>query len=236
MATMAADRSACVLASGRPPVNSTATPAQPSRIRPSARLVELADQLAERGIEPITVVAHNRVWTDVLDGRHRLEFVEDAAGQFLLIDCGEGRLRISPKPTAGWLADFHRGKLVYSRIDLYAAISGVPSVRPGVPLAELPPGRLANLVSRILRDEAWTELPRLDRLATSREDLDPAQLIDAAGYWLQGLGFTDAAVSPGPKPTLSSDSFHITYHRKQTQVTLAEAKAMFVTRRSQGCR
>jgi hypothetical protein len=190
-------------------------------------LVELADQLTGHGLEPIAVVARNRTWTDVLDGRNELEFVDDAAGEFLLLDCGEGRLRISLQPDTGWLADFHHGAYTHSRIDLRTALNEVPGVRPGVPLHELPPARLATLVSQLLREKTWRQQPRLSWQTTSHDELEPARLLDIAGQWLRGLGFTDVLTGPGPDLALSSNSFHVVYHRKRAQVTLSQAKQMF---------
>ncbi|MFI6032853.1 hypothetical protein ACIBBD_01470 [Streptomyces sp. NPDC051315] len=123
-----------------------------------SEMTELADLLDMRGVRVRRVVAGNGYFAygprhapklDVLDGRE---------GAFLEAELPDAFVRVSLKPTLGWLVDVHTPRWGgWGRVDLAWCLRTTSSSIPGVPQADVSVEELADLLCK--GPEAWDMEP-----------------------------------------------------------------------------
>ncbi|WP_416481815.1 hypothetical protein [Streptomyces sp. CL12] len=123
-----------------------------------SEMTELADLLDVRGVSVRRVVAGNGYFAYGPRHAPKLAVFDAGEGAFLEAEFAEAFVRVSLKPTLGWLVDVHLPRWGgWDRVDLAWCLRSASSPTPGVPRADLSVEELADLLCK--GPEAWDTEP-----------------------------------------------------------------------------
>ncbi|MER6681524.1 hypothetical protein [Streptomyces olivaceoviridis] len=123
-----------------------------------SEMTELADLLDVRGVSLRRVVAGNGYFAYGPRHAPKLAVFDAGEGAFLEAEFAEAFVRVSLKPTLGWLVDVHLPRWGgWGRVDLAWCLRSASSPTPGVPRADLSVEELADLLCK--GPEAWDTEP-----------------------------------------------------------------------------
>ncbi|MFD5308227.1 hypothetical protein [Streptomyces ardesiacus] len=121
-------------------------------------MTELADLLDMRGVRVRRVVAGNGYFAYGLRHALKLDVFGAREGVFLEAEFPEAFVRVSLKPTLGWLVDVHTPRWGgWGRVELAWCLRHTSSPTPGVPCADVSVEELADLLGK--GPEAWDTEP-----------------------------------------------------------------------------
>lgn len=123
---------------------------------PSA-MTELADLLDARGVQVRRVAAGNRYFAYGPRLTPELDIVGERDESFLEAEFPNAFVRVSLKPTLGWLLDLHTPRGGWGRIELDPCLRRTSSPTPGVPRADVSVEEIAQVLGR--GPETWAVLP-----------------------------------------------------------------------------
>ncbi|WP_228915658.1 hypothetical protein [Streptomyces sp. DH20] len=123
-----------------------------------SEMTELADLLDMRGVRVRRVVAGNGYFAYGPRHAPKLDIFGAREGAFLEAEFPEAFVRVSLKPTLGWLVDVHIPRWGgWGRVDLAWCLRSTSSPTPGVPRAEASLEELADLLCK--GPDAWDTEP-----------------------------------------------------------------------------
>ncbi|MEV6976001.1 hypothetical protein [Kitasatospora sp. NPDC093806] len=201
----------------------------------TGEVVELADDLAARGVDVVMAVAQNRCRAVEADRGVKAEYFGRDRGDFLVVRGAGCLITVSRKPLSGWSADVRTGQgEPWRRLDLGGLLLGEPSVVPGVASDRVDRSRLAGLVAGLAR---FSRVPTVDDRLAGRAAL-PAQrsqvdgrpersvLVGGAAHELARMGFVDV-VPDSAGDRLVSETFHIEWWKKTRSVGQGDLERLF---------
>ncbi|MEV7063696.1 hypothetical protein AB0N97_12965 [Streptomyces collinus] len=123
-----------------------------------SEMTELADLLDVRGVRVRRVVAGNGYFAYGPRHAPKLDVFDGREGAFLEAEFPDAFVRVSLKPTLGWLVDVHVPQWDgWGRVELAWCLRGTSSSTPGVPRADVSVEELADLLCK--GPEAWDTQP-----------------------------------------------------------------------------
>ncbi|MEU2598924.1 hypothetical protein [Streptomyces hirsutus] len=123
-----------------------------------SEITELADLLEVRGVRVRRVAAGNGYFAYRSRNAPKLYIVDGREGALLEAEFPEALVRVSLKPTLGWLVDVHTPRWGgWGRVELDWCLRSASSPTPGVPRANVSVEELAELLCK--GPEAWETEP-----------------------------------------------------------------------------
>ncbi len=208
-------------------------------------MTELADLLAEREVHVQRVAAGNRYFAYGPRYEPKLHIADRREGAYVEARLSDIFVRISIKASVGWLVDMHHPERgAWTRIDLGGSLGRTKLPTPGMPRADVPVSRIADLIcdgpkawvesgapwetSRPPRAsaETWSDveeslfltLPAL-RSAGAREHMD------AVLEQLTTFGFGDIREG-GPDSPIHSDTYHVDWSGRTKDLSTSEIQRL----------
>ncbi|MFC5197788.1 hypothetical protein [Streptomyces kaempferi] len=217
------------------------------------QIVRLADALAERGIPVAQVVANNRLRATLAPKGWEARSFRQHDGDFLVVQNGPRTVRVSCKPTLGWIVDVHDLEHgVQWRLDLNNLIHGQASLTPGTPLPDIDTTRLANVIEELLDHpfvfapgpEAVTKIETLGNNGSERLTLcskevvppSPHVLVTEVVAQLRSMGFTDMELSSSDGSPFSSGGVHVVWWERSKDLGTSDVKQLYADATVEGKR
>ncbi|WP_164835988.1 hypothetical protein [Actinacidiphila soli] len=149
-------------------------------------MTELADLLVERGVRVRRVVAGNGYFPYGPRHELKLHIAQGSEGAYVEAEFPGAFVRVSIKPSVGWLVDMHCPEWgAWGRVDLGYSLWQRELPTPGVPRADVPVSRIADLIGDgpkawVESDAPW-EPPKPSRASAEpqSEVQEPLFLVDA---------------------------------------------------------
>ncbi|XVQ89107.1 hypothetical protein ACQP15_17340 [Microbispora siamensis] len=212
-------------------------------------MTELADLLAQQGVHIRRVVAHNRYFAYGPRHEPKLHIADRSEGAYLETQFSGAFVRVSIKPSVGWMVDMHCPKRdAWVRVDLGYSLWRKKLPTPGVPRADVPVSRIADLIGDGPR--AWVEsgtfweTPQLSSASAEPQSgvQEPLFLTDttepdsalrppteAVLKQLTAFGFGDVregGLWDDPDSHIHSDTYHIEWSDRTKDLSTAEIQRL----------
>ncbi|MEU8028031.1 hypothetical protein AB0C13_05260 [Streptomyces sp. NPDC049099] len=162
-------------------------------------MTELADLLVERGVCVRRVAAGNTYFPYGPRDELKLHIADSSEGAYVEAEFTGAFVRVSLKPSIGWLVDMHcpeRG--AWRRVDLSYCLWGKELPTPGVPRAAVTVNRLADLIGD--GPKAWGKsCPPWEPPKTARASAEPQSNVQGSLFRVDATGPHSAPRSPGPR-------------------------------------
>lgn len=114
-----------------------------------SEMTELADILEARGVRVRRVAAGNRYFAYGPRLSPKLDIVGERHESFMEAEFPEAFVRVSLKPTLGWLVDLHRPEWGgWGRVEFGWCLERQPSATPGLPRADVSVAEIADLLCK----------------------------------------------------------------------------------------
>ncbi|MFD3467420.1 hypothetical protein ACFWWM_13815 [Streptomyces sp. NPDC058682] len=112
-------------------------------------MTELADLLDARGVRVRRVVVGNRWFARGSRSDPELVLVRESAGAYVDAELADAFVRISLKPTLGWMVDAYiRDWGTWGRVDLARSLRDQSAAAPGVPRATVSVDEVADVIGK----------------------------------------------------------------------------------------
>ncbi|MFJ3217559.1 hypothetical protein ACIPLC_16770 [Kitasatospora sp. NPDC086801] len=198
-------------------------------------VVELADDLAARGVAVLMAVAQN--WCRAVETERgtKAEYFGRDQGHFVVVQGLGCLIRVSSKPLSGWSASVRADEGgVWQRLDLGGLLFGELSVVPGVEPGRVDRAKLAEVIADLAR------LPRVPTVAERSVGWDslPAQrsqaagpparsvLVEGAARELARMGFADV-VPDGTCSRVESETFRVEWWNRSKSMGLGDVQRLY---------
>ncbi|MEU8854430.1 hypothetical protein ACFUJX_22180 [Streptomyces rubiginosohelvolus] len=217
------------------------------------RIVRLADALVGRGIPVAQVVANNRLRANEASKGWEARSLPRQEGDFLITRSGPRTIRVSCKPTLGWMVDIHDFEHgVQWRLDLNSLIHGQAGRAPGTSLPDGDPTRLADVIEELM-DNPFAFVPcpeavtKIEAHGTSGSEgltlfseevvsASPHVLVTEVADQLRSMGFADLEFSPSDDSPFSSDGLHVAWWQRSKDLGTADIKQLYADAAVEGKR
>ncbi|MEU8513991.1 hypothetical protein AB0C76_20735 [Kitasatospora sp. NPDC048722] len=201
----------------------------------TGEIVELADDLAARGVDVLMAVAQNRCRAVEAERGAKAKYFGHDEGDFVLVQGLGCLIRVSRKLLSGWSASVRaEGGGIWQRLDLGGLLFGEPSVVPGVEPGRVDRAKLAGLIADLAR---LPHVPTMAERSVGRDSL-PAQrsqaadrparsvLVEGAARELARRGFADV-VPDDTCSRLESETFHIEWWNRSKSMGLGDVQRLY---------
>ncbi|MFF9177770.1 hypothetical protein [Streptomyces sp. NPDC014793] len=213
-------------------------------------MTELADLLVERGVNVRRVAAGNTYFPYGPRDDLKLHIADSHEGGYVEAEFPGAFVRVSLKPSVGWLVDAHSpGRGAWRRIDLSYCLWGRGLPTPGVPRADVTVNRVADLIGD--GPKAWvksgppwqppkTWRPPAELHSGVQEPLfrvyatepdsalrspGPGELAKVVLEQLTALGFGDVREGGSDSP-IHSEAYHIKWSDRTKTLSTSEIQRL----------
>ncbi|MFI1068528.1 hypothetical protein [Streptomyces puniciscabiei] len=184
-----------------------------------SEMTELADRLDARDVRVLRVAAGNGYFP--YGPRHELRLAVTARHErsFLEARCDEAFVRVSLKPTLGWMVDVHTPQWEgWRRMRLGQCLGRRSSPSPGVPRTDASVEEITELLGQGPR--AWETEPPWEH-----SSLDRSRLTTAVLEQLTAIGFADLSEGTADAP-IESEAFHIEWRDSTKNMSAPEMQRL----------
>ncbi|MFD9001134.1 hypothetical protein ACFV0T_09225 [Streptomyces sp. NPDC059582] len=213
-------------------------------------MTELADLLVERGVHVRRVAAGNTYFTYGPRHELKLHIADRREGAYVEAEFPGAFVRVSIKPSVGWLADMHCPEWgAWRRVDLSYCLWGRELPTPGVPRADVTVSQVADLIGD--GPKAWVKSsapwkPPKTSCASAEPQSDvqesifrmdatepdsalrlpgPGELAEVVLEQLTAFGFGDVREGGSDSP-IHSDAYHIEWSDRTKTLSTSEIQRL----------